>query len=370
MRIAIACAAFLLPCAAFAAAPAPDANELIRRAAAVYRDLASYEFRVTVQTVVDGSVAERHLTETGAKGRFRVKDEATAGELHVSDGRTQWVFSPKSNEYSQTPASAETATPVSEFAVLDRDVENATVARQEQFLANGRPVPVFVVRVARRQWPAGVPAGTEYAMYRIDQRTSAIHKAIYYGKNGTVIRLYNIVKWNQPVADSLFAFAPPAGARTASSIGAEAISATSIVGSQAPDFTLKDANGRATHLRDLNGNVVIVDFWATWCPPCRALIPHLAKLHEQYGDRGLTVLGLDVGEDAATVTRFANAQSIAFTLLLGAEPDVSARYFVEAYPTTFVIDRTGRIAFREVGGVAPDKLRAAVEEALGPGATK
>jgi thiol-disulfide isomerase/thioredoxin len=110
--------------------------------------------------------------------------------------------------------------------------------------------------------------------------------------------------------------------------------------------------------------VVVVDFWATWCGPCRALMPHIQKMHEQLAAKGLAILGLDVGEDADTVAKFANEQSYTFPLLLDAEPQITSRYFVQALPTTFVIDRAGRIAFRSMGSDNPTDLQAAVIGAL------
>ena len=140
-----------------------------------------------------------------------------------------------------------------------------------------------------------------------------------------------------------------------------------LVGKPAPDFTLPDTAGKPVNLRGLRGNVVIVDFWATWCPPCRAMMPHLQQMHRTLADQGLVILGLDVGEDAETVAKFAKRESYTFPLLLGAEPDVAAKYYVESYPTTFVIDRQGRIAFRNVGGGPADRLQSAVENALHTG---
>jgi peroxiredoxin len=87
-------------------------------------------------------------------------------------------------------------------------------------------------------------------------------------------------------------------------------------------------------------------------------------MQTELAGKGLVVLGLDIGEDAGTVSAFAKKQSYTFALLMGTEPDTSARYYVEAYPTTFVVDRRGRIAFRELGGASPDKLRSAVQAAL------
>ena len=93
-------------------------------------------------------------------------------------------------------------------------------------------------------------------------------------------------------------------------------------------------------------------------------MPHIQKMHEQLAAKGLAILGLDVGEDADTVAKFANEQSYTFPLLLDAEPQITSRYFVQALPTTFVIDRAGRIAFRSMGSDNPTDLQAAVENAL------
>ena len=135
-------------------------------------------------------------------------------------------------------------------------------------------------------------------------------------------------------------------------------------GAQAPDFTLQDISGHPIHLRDLRGKVVVLDFLATWCPPCRALMPHLQKMHQDLSGQGLTILGLDVGEDSDEVSGFAKKESYTFRLLLGAEPDVSAKYYVEGYPTTFVVDRNGRITFRAFSEDSAASLRKAVENAL------
>ena len=94
-------------------------------------------------------------------------------------------------------------------------------------------------------------------------------------------------------------------------------------------------------------------------------MPDLQKMSTDLAGQGLVVLGLDVGEDAAPVTKFAAQNSYTFPLLIGAEPDVTALYFVEGYPTTFVIDRQGRIAYRAMTE-PPDRLESAVKAALAP----
>jgi len=361
--------ALVAPCMALATTrDAPDAAAILKRTAAVYTNLRSYEFRVTVQTIQGSKVGARHLTETGSRpGNYRVQDEDPRGDLRVGDGRTEWVFNPESNEYTKSPLTAETVTPISEFEHIDQHVKRATLAREERLMVNGRPVPIYVVHVIRDRWPAGSLAGTEFAMYRIDQKTFAVHKAITYAKGTTQIVLYSIMKWNEEVPEMLFAFTPPESAHAASSVAARTAESTAIVGSEAPDFTLPDTGGQPINLRGLRGKVVIVDFWATWCPPCREMMPHLQQMHRALADKGLVILGLDVGEDAETVAGFAKRLSYTFPLLLGAEPDVAAKYYVESYPTTFVINRQGRIAFRNLGGGPADGLQSAVESALHTG---
>ena len=350
-----------VPCLTFAA----SATDILQHVAAVYRDLRSYEVRVTAQTVYGSDVSERHFAETGSgPGKYRVEFDNPNSELRVGDGQDEWLFRPDTNEYSKTPLAA-AGTHIGALAEIDRHVREASIAREEEFLVNGKPVPIYVVNVVRDQWPRGSIEGAEHTMYRIDRETFVVYKAITYSPKATEILLYTIAKWNQPLPEALFHFEPPASARAASPGSALPAPSKPLVGATAPDFTLPDTGGNTVHLREFQGKVIIVDFWATWCPPCRALMPRLQKMYVNWEKRGLVVLGLDVGEDADTVEKFAREQSYSFPLLIGAEPDIAARYFVEAYPSTFVIDRLGHIVYRDLGGADPAKLQAAVEKALG-----
>jgi peroxiredoxin len=226
------------------------------------------------------------------------------------------------------------------FDQIDRHVRKAEIAREERYIQQGMPVAIVIVRVMRDKWPEDTLPGAQSAMYRIDQRTFKVYKVSTYAESA---------------AETVFYGDSPAPGTNGESV--------SVMGMEAPDFTLSGPSGETVHLRDLRGRVVVVDFWATWCGPCRALMPHIQKMHEQWAAKGLTILGLDVGEDAATVGKFAKDKSYTFRLLVDAEPQVTSRYFVQSYPTTFVIDRAGRIAFRDTSG-DPRDLRTAVEKAL------
>lgn len=86
----------------------------------------------------------------------------------------------------------------------------------------------------------------------------------------------------------------------------------------APDFALTDLDGKTVKLSNFDGNVRIVDFWATWCPPCRKEIPHFQKLHETYGDKGLTIIGISLDQNGAEAVKpFAEQMKMTYTSLIG-----------------------------------------------------
>lgn len=351
----------LLPSVSSAADP--NAMEILRRTAVTYQKLESYEFHVTVHTIRGSDVSEQHLTEIGLRpGKYRVADDDPRGELRVGDGQIEWSVNLATSEYKKASPSPDT--PISEFEAMDQHVVNARIAREELFVVDGKPQPVYVVQVVRDRWPPGALKGMQFVMYRIDEKNFIVRKVIAYARDATQINLFSITKWNQPVPDTLFVFMPPQSAHIVSAVRMQPIQPKAIIGTEAPNFTLADTAGHQVSLRELRGKVVIVDFWASWCGPCRAQMPFLQQLHRDLGAKGLVVLGLDVGEDAEEVTRFATQDSYTFTLLLGAEPDITARYYVEGYPTTFVVDRRGHIVFRSVGGEPPERMQAAVNKAL------
>jgi peroxiredoxin len=119
---------------------------------------------------------------------------------------------------------------------------------------------------------------------------------------------------------------------------------------EAPDFTLQDANGATVHLSDYKGKVVLLDFWATWCGPCKVEIPWFMEFEQQYKDRGFAVLGVSMDEGGwPDVKKYVEKEKINYRILLGNDQVGETYGGVDSLPTTFLIDRDGRIAAKHEG---------------------
>jgi len=113
------------------------------------------------------------------------------------------------------------------------------------------------------------------------------------------------------------------------------------------DFTLPDLRGKVWTLRDLRGKVVLVNFWATWCPPCRKEMPDLNALYKQFGKRGLVILAIS-DEEAGKVKPFIAERKIAYPILLDPGRKVQGALAVEGIPKSFLYDREGRLAAQAI----------------------
>ena len=136
-----------------------------------------------------------------------------------------------------------------------------------------------------------------------------------------------------------------------------------VAGRPAPDFTLQTVDGESVTLSHLRGQVVVLNFWATWCPPCRAEMPALQEVYDARRAEGLTVLAIDQNEPADLVSSFRDELGLTFPLLLDPGYFVSDRYRIGVLPTTFFVDRSGVIRDVVLGGPMP---RALIESKIAP----
>lgn len=121
------------------------------------------------------------------------------------------------------------------------------------------------------------------------------------------------------------------------------------IGKAAPYFKLQNIEGQSVSLGDFQGNTVLINFWTTWCPPCRSEMPFLQEISEEWSDKGLTVLAIDIGETPDRVKGFMQSYNLALPVLLDTRRDVANKYGVSAYPTTFIVDKDGIIQRKIIG---------------------
>lgn len=119
---------------------------------------------------------------------------------------------------------------------------------------------------------------------------------------------------------------------------------------QAKDFSLLDIEGETHRLAEYRGKVVVLNFWATWCPPCRAEMPSMQAAWEKVKHKNVVFLGVDVGEDEDTVFEFTANYPVDFPLLLDTDSKVIRQWPVRGLPTTYVIDPLGKVVYQAIGG--------------------
>jgi peroxiredoxin len=118
----------------------------------------------------------------------------------------------------------------------------------------------------------------------------------------------------------------------------------------APDFTLKTEDGKPWRLADQRGKVIVLNFWATWCPPCRDEMPSMERARKAVESDGIVIIAVNVGEDADTIFEFTGRYPVSFPLLMDHDASIIKKYKVIGLPTTFVIDPAGYVTHRVVGG--------------------
>jgi thiol-disulfide isomerase/thioredoxin len=319
------------------------------------------------------------------------------GFVAVTNGETTWVYLPALNQYIKQPTAEveknglsmikDSFSNLSEFGGLmkaqvnelrdvNKRVKRARILREETIYPQGEGIDCVVVEVEQEP-TEGLVKGEAVSPVKtlwiekdrlLIARQQTVLKMKDAGEGEVEVKTVSVLRsarLNEPVAESSFTFAPPSGAKLVESLaqprGDNREPTSPFVGKEAEDFKLKDPSGKKVELKSLRGKVVMLDFWATWCLPCRDEMPHLEKLYREFKDKGLVVVGINV-EDAKTARAFMKQFGYTFLTLID-DGNVSVIYRVEGIPTVFVIDKDGKITDHYVGAQSEEELRGAIKRA-------
>ena len=374
----------------------PDAKPLLEKLATAYKDLKALTLAGTLggDFNVDGQKSNEKIEMTGsfaAPNLFRhaMKDDLLAG----STGEQLFIYEGGRKLYRAVEAKKE-RTPTTELpppfdrVLLDQNLSLALALSSDPagdlaklYAKIGKAADVTIDGKAH----AALELSNEHetVTLALDPQTNLVRRASFdiaksLKKRGAqdVAKAVLTMDYVTSTAGGdakpeQFAWTPPAGARDVATIqagGETEMAAVAMVGKPAPDFKLKDVNGKDVTLADLRGDVLVFDFWATWCPPCVAAMPGLNELAAAKKEQGLKVVALNQDEPQDLVQGFVNSRKLDnLIVLLDAGGKVATDYMAtDVLPTTMVIGRDGTVrkVITTFGPEGEKDLRAAVDEAL------
>jgi peroxiredoxin/outer membrane lipoprotein-sorting protein len=389
-----------------------SAAQVLARVSRTYRSLRTYQLDAIEREVESvhalgtlslGQANTSLAAETG--GRIRVRREDDRGTLlWVSNGETTWVYDSDLRKYTQEEAAVDweeeredsafddqewqlvgkpldtirfgragrhlginTARSsadilsqilnrlVGQYIGIDHHDPDARLLGRERINAGDRSVDCYLIALdggQRRLWVDK----QQFIVVRHEQ----VVRFAQATKNALTFRVelgdYRI---GRPLQTTLFEFKPPAGVVKVSELDLPGVRAR-LAGNPAPDFTLATLDGQHVTLSDFRGKVVLLDFWATWCGPCRREQPIVAKLYEKYKDRALVAFGVN-GEDQANVRHYLEEKRIDLPVLMDSSRTLRRLYGCQAVPTLIVVNRQGIVTKDYVGFLDEDDLLAGLE---------
>ncbi|HEV2106490.1 MAG TPA: TlpA disulfide reductase family protein, partial [Candidatus Eisenbacteria bacterium] len=305
---------------------------------------------------------------------------ATVPRFTVADGESLWVGLPRLGQYTArrlVPPGATAADSAAAMAMLDPFGEFARAGAMRDVRELGRDTVRLDDRVAGCVRIAYSTPGDSLAHVVAADRvlwvepathlvlrdsTTSIQFTPQYGPVTSIqTTRYTRVRTDLEPPDSLFAFHAPADLRRVRRF--EAGPRSPLEGQPAPDFTLAGLDGRPVHLAALRGQVVLLDFWATWCGPCRGWLPIVARAHRVLASHGLHVFAVNLKEPEDRVRAYLRQANLDLPVLMDTDAAVGRVYGATGIPMTVIIGRDGRVARVLVGLHEDDDLRDALADA-------
>jgi thiol-disulfide isomerase/thioredoxin/outer membrane lipoprotein-sorting protein len=385
MRLAIA---FVLLAYCASAQPLPDAQTLFERAQTAAKSFHSLQY--STEMTMEGLPAApiETTTEVAYLNPGKTRMEIKAGNfimLDVCDGETIWIYNSMAKEYARIPAAQGPAAIAALMSLNLPELSSIHITYktvgEETIEIDGQKHECWIVEMQVGEFSVpSVQAGKPQPKVGGAVMTSWIDKKLGIDLQFTLamtmhMRTQDIemrqktvkkgIKIDQPVDQALFTFTPPPGAKEVKELklfGA-VTSKPNLAGKPAPAFEVKSLGGETFSLAALKGKTVLLDFWATWCGPCRKSMPVLEKISSEFKNSDLVILGVNTGEDREVVEEFLKKTPLQYPAVLSGESGILESYGVTAYPTFILIGRDGKIIANEVGFGGEDQLRQMIDKA-------
>jgi len=366
-----------------------DAKAELAKITQAYKALAGLELAGTVSADIKvGGQEQKERAEFSAsfaapnQFRHEVKDDLILG----STGQSMYAFRPTKNDYktAEAPKARGSAdqlpSPIKELLQMQNPgLLCAVVDDAGKFLADdvleinksadltidGKSYPVLDFKGEKESYSIAMDPKT----HLVRRLTLDMKKQIEAAGRSDVEKFtitfdYAKVSAGEKAKPQAFAWVAPDGSKDQGAAEAEETDALALVGKAAPDFTLNGLDGKPVSLKEQRGQVVILDFWATWCGPCRVSLPGLDKLHQELAPKGLKTFAVDLEESKDKVTPVAAKLCPNLHVLMDENGEVSKKFGVSGIPQTVVIGRDGKVKKVVIGAGQEAKIRAAVEAAL------
>lgn len=359
-----------------------DMQKLLAETARSYREAKSFRIeREEVATTESElmTLSSKYFSDVIAapENRYRiVRKGAQTWDIHESDGKTEWIWYPWRKEYVEHPVERS-----SESEGLN-PAESGIITWLEQIdkkLASGRVQPPQTIDTGHGRVNCMViigppphqqhdPTMQQQTTYWIDRDRKILVKEQFvmrstvpehkFDNEGTTIYTTEL---NASFADSLFKFVPPLGAKRVEKIE---FGPVELVGKTAPPLRLKTLDGKEFDLGSLRGKPVLVDFWATWCAPCRESMPHLAKLYDEFKEKGLALVSVSKDDYPADAARFVAKYKYSWLNVADPEGESDGDWGESAIPRLVLIGKDSTVLFESLGfdDVQEAKIRAALHK--------
>jgi thiol-disulfide isomerase/thioredoxin len=330
-----------------------------------------FELTRTFKTGKGDQSSKQQIIIDLSQGQWRERSVSGSGnQIKIFDGEALFSMDEGGAEFVRSKRrSKKEAVPVpAPYNFSDPDWSKAVELERRSCGIPGSNHTCVVLEVPLKKWTRGSPNNFSklvegIARMALDTETGLLMSArtaqVISGTRGgyktDIAYVLKRMGYGAPADPNLFKL-PSSDMREVKELSST--NATTIKkGKPAPELVVMDMEGKLITLSALKGKTVLLDFWATWCPPCRADGPALDKLHRRYSEQDLVIVGISVNEERSIVEKFLQSNPHAFPIVLTAENEMPVAYHAARIPTYIVIDRDGTVAAAETGDQGFRELR-------------